>query len=186
MRIQPVAYRYAQSLLDLALERGKVNDVHHDMVLLGKGCADSQELRVLLKSPVVRADLKRKVLEQVFGKHIGEVTRTFIDVVVRKGREALLPDVAAAFQELYRAHQGIVVCTVTTAVPLTAEEHGQVARLAASRYPGKTIQVEERVDPEIIGGGIIQIGDLQWDASVKNKLGRIRRTLAENPYMAKI
>ncbi len=186
MRIQPVAYRYAQSLLDLSLERGQLGEVHADMVLLGKVCAGSQELRVMLKSPVIRPDAKRKVLDKVLDPHIGKLSNTFIDVLVRKGREALLPDVAAAFQEIYRQHQGIVVCTVTTAVPLTAEEHGQVARIAGARYPGKTIQVEERVDPTILGGGIIQVGDLQWDASVKNKLGRIRRTLAENPYMAKI
>ncbi|MFN9325288.1 MAG: F0F1 ATP synthase subunit delta [Flavobacteriales bacterium] len=57
--------------------------------------------------------------------------------------------------------------------------------MTALRYPGKTVEMHETVDPSIIGGGIIQVGDLQWDASLRNKLHVIRRTFAENPYIPK-
>jgi F-type H+-transporting ATPase subunit delta len=186
MRIQPVAYRYAQSLLDLALEKDRLKEVHADMELLGGTCAASDDLRVLLKSPVVRADAKRKVLDKLFGAQLGKVTGTFVTVLVRKGREALLPDICAAFRELYRKHEHIVVCQVTTAVALTDEERRQVIALTGKRFPGMTVQLQERVDPAILGGGIIQVGDLMWDASVKNKLNVIRRAFAVNPYVPQL
>ena len=88
--------------------------------------------------------------------------------------------------ELYLAHEHILICKVTSAVPLTAEEREKASAIAQARFPGNTIRIQESVDPSIIGGGIIQVGDLQWDSSVKNKLHVIKRTLAENPYVAKI
>jgi F-type H+-transporting ATPase subunit delta len=186
MRIQPVAYRYAQSLLSLALEQGQLKEVHADVVLLSNTTSQSDELRILLKSPVIRADAKRKVLNKIFGAHISKLSGTFVDVLVRKGREALLPDISMAFQEIYRKHENIIVCKVTSAVALTEAEREHVRKITGARFPGKTVQVVEKVDPSIIGGGIIQVGDLQWDASVKNKLQVIHRTFTENPYVSKI
>ncbi len=186
MNIRPVAYRYAKSLLDLALEKGQLPAVQEDMALVADTCAASEDLRVLLKSPVVRADKKDKVLDAVFAGKIGTLTLTFMTVLVRKGREGMLHEVAMAFREIYRKHERIVVCTVTTAVPMTNEEKEHVRRIAAARFPGDSVKIDEKLDPSLIGGGIIQVGDLQWDASVKSKLHAIRRTLAENPYQAKI
>jgi F-type H+-transporting ATPase subunit delta len=186
MRIQPVAYRYARSLLGLALEQGQLKEVHADVVLLANTCAQNDDLRLLLKSPVLRADVKRKVLDKVFGAQLGKLSKTFVNVLVRKGREALLPDITMAFQEIYRKHENIIVCKVTSAVALTEVEREQVRTITGARFPGMTVQVEELIDPSIIGGGIIQVGDLQWDASVKNKLQVIHRTFTENPYVAKI
>ncbi|MCB0786761.1 MAG: ATP synthase F1 subunit delta [Flavobacteriales bacterium] len=186
MRISPVAYRYAKSLLDLALEQGKLNEVQADMALVAKTCDGSEDLRVVLKSPVVRPDQKQKVVSQTFGSKVDKVSASFLDVVVRKGRAAMVPQVAKAFEELYLAHEHILICKVTSAVPLTAEEREKASAIAQARFPGNTIRIQESVDPSIIGGGIIQVGDLQWDSSVKNKLHVIKRTLAENPYVAKI
>ena len=186
MRIQPVAYRYAKSLLDLALEQGQLKQVHEDITLVAGTCADSPELRVLLKSPVMRSDKKQQVLHKAFTGRIGRIVFTFITVLVRKGREPLLHQIAAAFEELHREHEGVVICTVTSAVELSDEEHEKVLAITRPRFPGKTIRLETRIDPSIIGGGIIRVGDLQWDASVRNKLHLIRRKLAENPYIPKI
>lgn len=186
MRIQPVAYRYAKSLLDIALEQGQLDQVHQDMTLLAETCTESADLRQLLKSPVVRGDQKGRVLNRVFAGRIGKVVLTFLDVLLRKGREGLLLDITRAFQEIYREHKGIVVCKVTTAVPLSATEREEVRRITAPRFPGKTIEIQTFVDPSILGGGIIQVGDLQWDASVRNKLHVIKRTFAQNPYIPKL
>jgi F-type H+-transporting ATPase subunit delta len=186
MRIQPVAYRYARSLLDLALEQGQLKQVHEDITLVADTCAHSQELRTLLKSPVMRADKKQQVLHKALTGRIGRIVFTFITVLVRKGREPLLHEIAAAFEELHRVHEGVVICTVTSTVELSDEEREKVMMITQPRFPGKTIRIESRIDPSIIGGGIIQVGDLQWDASVRNQLHVIRRKLAENPYIPKI
>ena len=111
---------------------------------------------------------------------------TFVHVLLRKGREALLYDVALAFQQMYREQKGIVVCKLIVAVEFNAVEVQQVQRIISARFPGKTIQIEQVIDPSILGGGIIQVGDLQWDASVRNQLHLIKRTFAQNPYIPKL
>ena len=186
MRIQPVAYRYAKSLLELALEQGQLEQVNQDITLVAETCSASEELRVLLKSPVIRADSKRKVLDKALAGRIGNVVLTFLHVLLRKGREALLYDIALAFQQIYREQKGIVVCKLTVAVEFNAVELQQVQRIITNRFPGKTIEIEQVIDPSILGGGIIQVGDLQWDASVRNQLHVIKRTFAQNPYIPKL
>lgn len=185
MRVQPVAYRYAKSLMALALEQGQLEQVRTDVRTLNEVCEGSDELRAILRSPVLRADQKQRVLDRVFEGRLTKLTHTFITVLTRKGREALLPEIAEAFEGLYREHKGIVTCRVTSAVKLSPAELDQARNLTAARYPGKTIEVQEIIDPDIIGGGIIQVGDLQWDASLRTKLHVIRRTFAENPYIPK-
>jgi F-type H+-transporting ATPase subunit delta len=88
MIVAPVAYRYARSLMELAQEKGVLAGVHEDMRLVGSTCAANRELVVLLNSPVVKADKKDRILEQVFAGKVGQLTATFMGILVRKGREA--------------------------------------------------------------------------------------------------
>ena len=185
MKNQQAAYRYAKSLLALALDRGQLEQMRTDVNLILNTCKESRELRVMLKSPVIRADHKRRALNKVFAGQVGEIAQRFIIVVTRKGREELIPDIARAFEELYLEHKNIVICSITTAVKLTALELERVREITLTSYPGKTVEMREVVDPGILGGGILQVGDLQWDASLRYKLHVIRRTFAENPYIPK-
>ena len=182
MIIAPVAYRYASSLLQLANEHG----THADMRLVASTCAKERELRMLLKSPVVKQDKKDKVLDRIFAGQIGEVTSRFISILVRKKRESLLPDVAAAFTELCDRQEGLLTCEVRSAVPLTDATRKQVLALAEREHPGKSIQLTEKVDAALIGGLVIRIGDEQYDGSVSRRLHDLRRTFSENPYIPKI
>lgn len=186
MNIAPVAYRYANSLLLLATEHGTLEGTSADMRLVTKTCATEPELRTLLKSPVVKPDKKGRILEQVFAGSVGEVTAKFIDILVRKGREALLPDVAAAFTELHRQQQGLVTCEVRSAVPINDATRKRVQQMAENKFPGKTISLSEKVDPALIGGIIVRIGDEQLDASVSRRLHDMRREFSKNPYIPEI
>jgi F-type H+-transporting ATPase subunit delta len=185
MRNQQAAYRYAKSLMDLALERGQMEQVRNDLQLMLRTIVSSDDLRVMLKSPVIRADQKQRALKRLFEDQVGEIVRQFVIVVTRKGREELIPEIARAFEELYLDQKNIIICRITTAVKLDTAELEKMRAITATRYPGKTIELHETVDPAIIGGGIIQVGDLQWDASIRTKLHVIRRTFAENPYIPK-
>jgi len=186
MNVAPVAYRYARSLMELAQERGVLTAVHEDMALIANTCAGSRELLVLLSSPVVKADKKVKVLDQVFAGRIGELTSRFMGILVRKGREAMLPQVAVAVNELYKTNQGIVTAEVTTAMPLNADARKRVLEQASAKHPGKTIQLLEKVDPSMIGGITIRIGDEQYDGSVSRRLNDLRRDFSKNPYIPAI
>lgn len=186
MNVAPVAYRYARSLMELALERGALASAHEDMALVANTCAASRDLVVLLNSPVVKADKKEKVLEQVFAGKVGTLTNSFIGILVRKGREALIPQMAAAFNELYKQQNGIVTAEVTSAVPLDDTARKRVMELANGKHPGKSIELLEKVDPSLIGGVTIRIGDEQYDGSVSRRLSDMRREFSKNPYIPEI
>jgi F-type H+-transporting ATPase subunit delta len=186
MNVSPVAYRYARSLMDLALEKGQLQGVHEDMRLVADACADSADLRMLLKSPVIKADTKDRVLDQVFAGKIGEISNRFMGILVRKGREGMLAEIARGFSELYKQNQGILTAEVTSAVPLDEAARQQVRDMAVKKHPGKSIQLSEKVDPSLIGGLIIRIGDEQIDGSVSRRLHELRRKFSENPYIPEI
>ncbi|MBP6575162.1 MAG: ATP synthase F1 subunit delta [Flavobacteriales bacterium] len=186
MNIAPVAYRYARSLMELAQERGVLAGVEEDMRLVARTCEANRELVVLLNSPVVKADKKDKILSAVFAGKIGAITTSFMSILVRKGRERLLPHVAAAFSILYKISKNIVVAQVTSAVPLDAATREKVMALAAKQHPGKSIELVELVDPALIGGLSIRIGDELYDGSVSRQLSDMRREFSKNPYIPAI
>jgi F-type H+-transporting ATPase subunit delta len=186
MNIAPVAYRYASSLLQLSAERGSLASTQTDMLLIASTCAKEQALRSMLKSPVIKPDAKGRVLEQVFGQNVSEVTSRFMAILVRKGREGLLPDVAAAFGELHAQKENILSCQVSSAVVISDDVRQRVRQFAQGKFPGKSIVLSEKVDPSLIGGIVIRIGDEQLDASVSRRLHDLRRKFSENPYIPEI
>ncbi len=186
MNIAPVAYRYARSVMELALEKGQLDAVHGDMQLVANTCAGSRELRSLLRSPVVKPDAKGRILEKVFGGKVGPMTAAFIGILVRKGRELLLPHVAGAFTELYKQHKGIVTVQVVSAAALDDKARAQVRAMAEARHPGRSIDMQEQVDPALIGGLSIRIGDEQVDGTVSRRLADLRREFSKNPYIPAI
>jgi F-type H+-transporting ATPase subunit delta len=186
MIVSPVAYRYARSLMELSTSEGKLQGTLEDMDLIASTTTASRDLLVLLKSPVVKADRKIRILEAIFAGKIGTITARFINILIRKGREALLPQIAVAFTRLYQVQQNIIVAEVRSAVPLSEEARRQVSELAQKEYPGKTIEISEKVEQDLIGGIIIRIGDTQYDGSVSRRLQDLRRKFSENPYIPEI
>ncbi len=183
MNISPVAYRYARSLMQLAQEHGAVDTVRDDLHLVANTTDGSRELQVMLKSPVIKGDVKLKVLGRLFGGQIGRISERFINILVRKGREGMLQEIAQAYQEVYRQAHNILMAEVRSAVPLTATAREQIKQMVQKRHPGKSITLSETVDPGLIGGAVVRVGDEQIDASVSRQLGELRRKFSENPYI---
>ena len=130
---------------------------------------------LFLTSPVVPAQKKRAVLSELLPGLPPDVGR-FLAILARRDRLELVPEIAQAFQRLLNEHRGIAVAQVTTAVQIDERQKATIASRLGQRV-GKTVTVETRVDPEILGGVIAQIGDNVLDGSVRGRLERLRRAL---------
>jgi len=175
-----VANRYAKSLFDLAIELKKLDGIYNDMVLVEKVCQENRSLVTMLMNPIVRYDIKLRVLEQVFGKQVNKATMAFFSLICRKNRAQILPACSEVFITLYHENMGIIRSTVTSAVTLS-EATKKDFQSIISKATKKQVELEAKTDTSLIGGYILCIGDLQVDDSIKTKLNELRRELKGRP-----
>ena len=179
MSQQRIASRYAQSLLDLARERGELELVFTDATELRNTLANSRELRVAMGSPVVPNDKKLQILKALFPKMNSVVWNEFLNLIVRKGRASNLQAIAESLIAQYKTHKNILSAEVTTAVPLTGALRSEVKQTLARMTSGE-VEILEKVDPQLIGGYIIRLNDRQIDASVARQLADLKREFSKN------
>lgn len=181
-----VALRYAKSILDLAIEKGELEKVYSDMLYLQALTKQSKEFLNLLRSPVIKADLKRKTVELITTGKISPLTNVFVDLMINKGREAVLPEIASSFIEQYKEYKGIHTVKLTTATPISDAIKNQIIDRVKTTTNYETIELIEIVDPEIIGGFILQTGDKLVDASIAYDLKTISREFENNDFVYKV
>ncbi len=181
-----VASRYVKSLLGLAVERGAVEAVHEDMVLFSKICAENRNFVVMLRSPVIRHENKRAILEKIFSGKVNELTMSIINILTRKNREPLLPAIASEFHNAYNEFKGIGKALITTTIPMDKELRDSVEKIVKELSNKKFVELEEKVDKELIGGFILNVGDRQIDASIKSKLKALSLKFNENYFVKEI
>lgn len=180
------ASRYVKSLLDLAVERKVLEEVHRDMVFFTEVISKSRQLELLLQSPVIKHDQKLEILKRIFSGKVHSLTMAFFDIITRKNREPILATVAREFHNAYNEYKGVGKATVTTAIPLDSKARAEVEQLVRTYSDKKEIELIERVDPELIGGFILKVGDRQVDASIKNKIKTLKVKFSENPYIKEL
>lgn len=171
-----VSRRYAKALLDLAVEHQILERAYEDMKLIHASFRSSQELKILMKSPIVREGKKQRILIQLFEDRVHPLILGYLKVIVRKQRAVLLESISGAFLMVYKETLGIEAVKLTTAKPLDSALR-EKALLVAKGLTEKSIEFNEVVDPRIIGGFILNLGERQYDASVRSKLSRLRRHL---------
>jgi len=180
------ASRYVKSLLDLAVDKKVLDDVHRDMQLFSRVIASSRQFELLLQSPVIKHDKKLEILKKVFKGKVHNLTMSFFEIITRKNREPILATVAREFHNAYNEYKGIGKATVTTAIPLDAKSRGEFENLVKEYSEKKQIELIERVDPELIGGFVLNVGDRQVDASIRNKIKALKVKFSENPYIKEL
>ena len=180
-----VASRYAKSLIELAEEKSVLEEINADMQLLHTVVSESRDFKLLLQNPVIKSDKKLAVLNKVFTGKVQPMTLMFFNIVAKKNRESVLLFMAEEFKKQYNLLKGIQVVKLTSASPMpAADREALVQKLAAET--GKTIQLEESVDPTLIGGFMLRVGDKQIDSTVKNKLRKLKNDFKDNPYINKL
>jgi F-type H+-transporting ATPase subunit delta len=174
------AYRYAKALLDLALEQKQEEAVNRDMALITQSLQESKDLKALLLNPTYQAVHKKNILDEIFGQKIHHLSIRLFSVLADNNRMELLPAVAEAYTNLYNEAKGIIKATVTTALPIQDDLKEKIIRKAGKIARGKEIILENKIDPSIIGGYILRIGDVQINADINGKLEELKRELIQN------
>ena len=178
--------RYAKSLLDLANEQGKLEKIYEDVVMLLGVMNDSAELRNLLKSPIINPDKKGKILKAIFDGKVDELTRGFIDILVRKNREKFLPDVVNAFIFQYNAHNHITTVTLKSATELTEATRQTIIDQLKAKVHLENVALTSVVDEELIGGFVLQFDNKQMDASVARQLREVEKDFLDNKFIKQL
>ena len=181
MRNTRATSRYAKSLLELAKEQNTLELCKTDMCSVVTLCQNSRELVLLLKSPVVKTDKKLAIIAEVF-VGCSPLILSFIKLITKKKREALLFDIAQGFLDLYKIDQGIESATLTTAVALDEDTRQQVLDFIKKQGVSQ-VDLTEQVDESLIGGAILRLGDKQLDASVARQIKELKQSFNKNLYI---
>lgn len=173
-----VASRYAKSLIDLAEEQNALEAVRTDMELFLQTLRANPTLKAVLKNPILGPDKKGAILTQLFGTRLHPMIMTFFEIVVRKGRSEVLFETAKEFINAYNLRKNIVKATVTSAAPLSEENIREVEAVVKQFTKGEII-LTANVDPALIGGFILKVGDKQFDTTISTQLHKLKKEFAQ-------
>jgi F-type H+-transporting ATPase subunit delta len=169
------AIRYAQAILDLANSKGVAEAVSNDMKSIASTIGSNVELSTFIQSPT-KVEVKESALLEVFA-NVNGVTKGLFHLLFENKRFEILEAIALEYNKLFDESNGVEVAKVTTAIPMDAALEAKVLTKIAT-LSDKKITIENIVDPSIIGGFILRIGDQQYNASVANRLQVLKRELS--------
>jgi F-type H+-transporting ATPase subunit delta len=183
MSVLRIATRYAKSLIDLAVEQQKLEPVYNDMQML-QSAVQNRDLMLLLKSPIVHSDKKIAAVDAIFKGKMDALTLAYMHLLIEKGREMYLPEIAREFVHQYKVLKHITTVRVTSAAPLSEDVMAALrSKLLESRFTSDQLEVETRIDPKLIGGFVVEFEDKRYDASVLNKLSELKSEFKKNLYI---
>ena len=174
MAIDTVAARYAKSLLDLAQEQGLTETMYKDMQFFKNTVAQSRPLMLMLKNPIVRAEKKSAVIKAAFTNRVNPITMAFFEIIAKKNREGIMDAIAEQFITQYDKLKGVERATVITTVPLTAPQREKFIAMVMQSTGSKSVELEEKLDSNLIGGYVLRLGDRQVDGSIRSQLNDLR------------
>jgi F-type H+-transporting ATPase subunit delta len=176
--LKSVSFQYANALADIALEQGAAEPAARQLQEFATTYRDSGELQTFLGNPAVSTEAKRGVLEKVASRMgASKIIRNFLFVIADHGRAHEIPEIAAAFQEVVRQRQGITEAQVYSAIRLSEAQKGEITKKLTS-LTGKTVDPNYFIDPDLLGGVVVRVGDTIYDGSLRNRLAQMRAQLS--------
>lgn len=179
MRYSRVARRYAKALFESALEKKQLNAIAGDFLMLGNHCRDLPSLSKMLASPVVPRSEKLASLEKAYKSRLQPMSMVFIRLLMQKGRESYLAAIADEFQHRVDGHNGVVRGDVVSVFPLSKDQR-EILLKTMSKLTGKKVLLNERVEEDVLGGVVVRIGDMVYDASLRHQLVKLRENLTQS------
>lgn len=180
MSTSRIAARYAKSLIDLSQEQNSLDATLEDIKTF-KNAIENRDFYLLLKSPIVNTGKKKDIIKALFEGKLNRLTMMFMDIVLRKGRENYLPEIADEFVAQYKSINKITTIKLTTASPISDSNLQQIkSRILASDASEDSLDIETFVDSNLVGGFVIEIGDKLYDASIAHRLEELRKEFSDN------
>jgi len=168
--------RYARALFAAAQERNRLEEVQRDLSDFVDAVREVPELRALLRDPVMDRRVKIAALSDVLAGS-DELVRNFVLVLTEQGRAGELEETEREFERFVADETGRLSLELATAIELSDEEAGRIVQ-QIERASGRDVDATRRVDPDLLGGVVLQVGSLRLDASLRGRLERLRRELA--------
>lgn len=181
-----LAHRYAKALLDIATEKDQLEPVYADVQWLRAVCSSNADFVSLMRSPIIKTDKKQKIVEAVAAKNIGNITLSFVRLLISKGRESFLPEVLGEFVTLYKKYNNINTATLTTAVPVSDDVKKAIVDQVKKSAGVDKVELHEKVDADIIGGFILEMGDKMVNASIAYDLRQVAKQFKNNDFIYSI
>ncbi|GAA4301988.1 ATP synthase F1 subunit delta [Compostibacter hankyongensis] len=181
-----LASRYAKSLIDMAIETNQLEAVYWDMQLLQAVCKSNPDFTALLRSPIIKADKKEKIFRAIFGDRLTLLSAKFSELLMQKGRELFLPEIAGAVIRQYQQIQHIRKIKITTAVAVDDSLKADIVKHIRAETPLDKVDLEAEVDDSLIGGFVLEMENTLFDASILRDLKDIRQQFDKNVYVRNI
>ena len=173
-----IAARYAKALLNTGIEVQILPQLREDLKLIDATCRTEPRILQVMNSPSVLRETKLQLLKQLFGEKVSPYTIRFIETLLQRNRQQLLPDILRSFESQYNRHENIRQAVLTTASPVDEAQRQAVVRLLETRYRAH-IELTCRINPDIIGGFVLNVDGDQYDAAVETALRRIQQNLMQ-------
>ena len=173
-----VSKRYASALFELAFEEQKHHKVQEELAFIRSCIEDEPSFFELLKSPLITADEKKDIISNIFRDRVCMEVLNFQYIIIDKGREAYIKDIVNEYILLVDSVQNKVDAVAITAVPMEKQDL-LMLQANLSKSSGKNIQLQNQVDPTIIGGVLVKIGDKVIDGTIKNRLATMQEQLSK-------
>ena len=176
MREESIGRRYAAALFAQAQKKNTLSDTRKELTLVAQSVAQVPKLQAVVDDPFLTEDKKKSALKAVFGPSVSGGTLAFLNLLVDKRRINVLAEVEAEFTKMVRAFQNVEAAAATSAIALSPEETAALVKSLEART-GKTIELTTHVDPDVLGGVMVRIGDTVLDGTVRGNLERLRGAL---------
>jgi len=177
MNESQISVRYAKALFQSASEQKILDQVYKDMEVLTSTCK-LDEFQYLLVVPTLQPSQKIKLLGSIFEKHVSKITLSMIDLVVKNKRDIYLPGIARYFRDIYRREKGVRSATLVTAQPVDESAMNGIRALIKKAY-NSDVELSSSVDENVIGGFVLTIEDMRYDASVASNLRKLKKQLLQ-------
>jgi F-type H+-transporting ATPase subunit delta len=175
MNESQISVRYAKALFQSALEQHQLDSVYNDMEVLTNTCK-LEDFQYMLVVPTLQPSQKIKLMGSIFEKHFSKLSISLINLVIENKRETYLPGIARNFRALYRKEKGIRTATLVTAHPVDDSVMDKIRSLIRKAYHTE-VELYSSVEERVIGGFVLTIEDMRYDASIETNLRKIKKEL---------